>query len=140
MQTYYKLEDYHWDIINRYEYVKDKKIWFVDINSCDKIIDKGIIIGHGIHIEGHITLQLRVVRETEYSTPDHIWVDSETERKQIVRRSYTMKVFMDNCFHTREEAVERGIFLLDRSIGDLQSRIKYEQRKLDELRKEKNND
>jgi hypothetical protein len=139
VRTYYELEDWHWDMINDRGMVKGKKVWFADIDDSDKMVNEGIITGHDVHIEGDVELKIKVVKEYDYSVPDNIWVEDETKRKSVERYEYTKTVFMDNCFDTREEAVERGIFLLVTRIKVLESRVEYEEIKLNELRKEKNN-
>ena len=133
MQTYYKLEDYHWDKIKKKNFIKGKKVWFVDMGSYDKVINEGIITGHSMHIEGYIELQLRVTKKYDKYAPDHIWVDDESKRKEIDSYSYIKNAFMDNCFSTKEETIERAKSLIKLKIRRLESDKEDQEKILKEL-------
>lgn len=132
MQTYYKLEDYHWEEINNRGFNINQEVYFVDVDSYDnKIINIGKIIGHIIDIEGSIELKLEIIERYVEHIPDDVFsVEDETQREY----TYIKEVFMDNCFFNKNNAIKYAKNIIKNRIKNYESKIKYEFKKLKKLR------
>lgn len=125
MQTYYELEDYHWDQIKREGYTKGTEVWFIksSLNS-DDLIEKGTITGHDITIEGDILLKIEVEKEEKSDVFD-------TNENRKIKTNY--EAYMSFSYFSEEKAIKRLKNIFKSKIKSLESRIEYYNKKLEEL-------
>jgi len=124
MQTYYKLEDYHWREINKKGFVVGAEVWFFnDSFFDDPIIKNGIIVGHDISIEGDILLKIEVIEKLE--------LDEFSTKENIIKT--TKESYLSFTSFDREEVVKRFKTAMYNRIKRCEIEIKFFKKQIEKV-------
>ena len=123
MRTYYKLEDYHWEMIKERGLEKGTKVWVAKIRSYELEVQEAIVEGFDIHIEGEVEVRVRFKEK-----PRNEWNVNPPEYEMLPQT-----VFMFQVYHKKEQALTFLKKHIDSTITRLNDSINYYKKELQKL-------